>query len=151
MYDELTAVLDEARLTIHRTIVAVERLHEGTGVTVPMRAVLEFLRRHGDHTVAAIARARSVSRQHIQVIVNDLLALDLVCRVENPNHRRAHLIRLTEAGEGLIDDLQAGEREAFEPLLTDRRRLSAERLAIAGEVLRQIGAGFEEFNSQEMS
>lgn len=143
MYDELTHVFDEARLMIHRSIVAIDHLHQGSGVSVPMRAVLEFLRAHDAHTVAAIARARSVSRQHIQVIVNDLLDAGLVERVENPSHRRAPLIRLAAVGERTIDDLHAREREVFEPVLAASHWLSEERLAVAAEVLRQVGLGLQ--------
>lgn len=143
MYDELTKLFDEAILMVHRSVVAVEQLHEGSGVSVPMRAVLQFLRARGDHTVSAIARARSVTRQHIQVIVNDLADAGLVERIDNPQHRRAPLIRITVAGERTIDEMHERERRAFEPLLTENHWLSAERLAIAGEVLRQIGTGLE--------
>jgi DNA-binding MarR family transcriptional regulator len=143
MYDEMTKVFDEAILMVHRSVVAVEQLHEGFGVSVPMRAVLQFLRARGDHTVSAIARSRSVTRQHIQVIVNELAAAGLVERVHNPQHRRAPLIRITDAGAQTIDAMHAREREAFEPLLTESHWLSDERLAIAGEVLRQLGSGIE--------
>lgn len=143
MYEELTKVLDEAILMVHRSVVAVEQLHGGSGVSVPMRAVLQFLGARGDHTVSSIARARSVTRQHIQVIVNDLAAAGLVERIDNPQHRRAPLIRITGEGQRTIDAMHAREREVFGPLLTESHRLSDERLAIAGEVLRQIGSGLE--------
>ncbi len=143
MYAELVHVVDEARLMIHRSMVVVERMHAGEGVTVPMRAVLEFLRTHDPHTVAAIARERSVSRQHVQTIVNDLLDAELVERSNNPNHRRAPLIGLTAVGEQTIDRLHARERDAFEPELADDARLTASRLADAADVLSAIGLGLE--------
>jgi len=43
-----------------------------------MRAVLEGLDRSGPRTVPAMARARLVTRQHIQTILNELLERKLV-------------------------------------------------------------------------
>ncbi len=140
LYDELAGVLDQARLMIHRAVVAVEAIHHGSTVSVSMRAVLEFLRREGDHTVSAIARARSVSRQHVQALVNELLDQGLVKRIDNPHHRRAPLIGLTERGADEIDEMHRRERAALEPLLHDRPNLTHERLAVAAEVLADIGA-----------
>lgn len=140
MYDELARVLDEARLTIHRSVVAVESIHEGSAVSVPMRAVLEFLRREGSHTVSAIARARSVSRQHIQTLANELLDHRLVERIDNPDHRRAPLIALTDRGAAEIDQMHRRERSALEPLLLDRDEITEARLRDAADVLAEIGA-----------
>jgi DNA-binding MarR family transcriptional regulator len=140
MYDELTSLFDEARLMIHRSVVAVEQLHAGSGVTVPMRAVLEYLRRNGEHTVSAVARARSVSRQHIQTIVNDLLAAGLVERIDNPHHLRAPLIGLTRSGAEAIDEMHAKERTLFEPLISGAPGLTPPHLAAAVDVLRAVGA-----------
>jgi hypothetical protein len=41
-----------------------------------MRAVLEFLSRHGPASVPQIARRRFVTRQHIQALVNGLMEQD---------------------------------------------------------------------------
>ena len=140
LYDELARVLDEARITIHRTVVAVDAIHDGSAVSVPMRAVLEFLRREGNHTVSAIARARSVSRQHIQVLVNELLDHGLVGRIDNPDHRRAPLIALTDRGAAEIDEMHRRERTTLEPLLLDRGDITEARLRDAADVLAEIGA-----------
>ncbi len=61
------------------------------------RAVLEFLSQQQAQIVPQIAREISVSRQHIQTVVNDLLALGLIEAVENPTHKRSSLIQLTNA------------------------------------------------------
>lgn len=139
-YDEFSHVIDRTRVMLHRAVLAAEAIHDGSEVTVPMRAVLEFLRRDGEHTVSAIARARSVSRQHIQVVVNELLDLGLVERIDNPQHRSAPLIRLTPVGEARIDEMHRRERDAFEPLLVGHPELSEERLRLAAAVVDEIGA-----------
>jgi len=139
LYDDLARVLDEARVTIHRAVVAIDAIHDGATVSVPMRAVLEFLRREDGHTVSAIARARSVSRQHIQALVNELLEQGLVERIDNPQHRSAPIVRLTERGVEQIDEMHARERAVLEPGLLERPALTDERLVAAAEVLVEIG------------
>jgi DNA-binding MarR family transcriptional regulator len=151
MYEELISVIDEARLMIHRSVAVVEQLHEGTGVSVPMRAVLEFLRRNGDHTVSAIARTRGVSRQHIQIIVNDLADAGLVDRLDNPHHRRAPLIALTVQGESAIDAMHSAERSLLEPAFAEVAAITTQRLAVAHEVLRAISTTFDQLSEHRES
>lgn len=142
MYDDVMAVLDGVRVMVHRAVAAVERVHADSGVTAPMRAVLEYVRREGAESVAAIARARGVSRQHIQAIVNDLLAAGLVARIENPNHRRSPLIGLTDEGARTIDALLARERAVLAPLLRSRTSLTADRLEVTAAVVGELSEVF---------
>ena len=72
--------------------------------------MLEFLHIKQPQTVPKIAHEKSVSRQNIQVIVNDLLALELIESVENPAHKRSALIQLTSKGKALFESIQ--EKEA---------------------------------------
>jgi DNA-binding MarR family transcriptional regulator len=58
-----------------------------------------------EDTVSGIARLMGLTRQSVQR-TTDLLAKDgLVEFVENPAHRRARLVRLTNRGCALLDDL----------------------------------------------
>ena len=84
-------LLDEVRLLFHVGTEAAERLHAEESVGASLRAVLEHLTHHAPTTVPAIARSRRVSRQHIQVLVNELLELGLVRLEDNPAHARSHL------------------------------------------------------------
>lgn len=86
------------RRLYRRLATETDKLHKGAGITAPQRAVLEFLENSGPNTVPAIARARAVSRQHVQVVVNALLGDDLVSTRENPAHVRSPLIELTPEG-----------------------------------------------------
>lgn len=138
IYDDVARVVDEIRLMWHRTVGAAELIHVGSPVSVAMRAVLEYLSDHGPHTVSAMARARSVSRQHIQVLVNDLLAVGLVDRLDNPDHARAPLIGLTAAGAETIDSMRHRERDVLGPCI-ERTGLTPEELQDAAAVIREIG------------
>lgn len=102
--------MDEVRLLMHAAARFVEELHTDLDVSTPERAVLEFLVRNGSTTVPDIARARGVSRQHIQTIVNGLLARSLVQTAINPAHRRSSLLVLTAGGSALIEEMLDRER-----------------------------------------
>lgn len=86
-----------------------ESLRHDTGITAAMRTVLELLHERGAQTVPQIARARKVTRQHIQVIVDRLLAEGLVRIRENPRDRRSPLLELTEQGEKICAEMRKRE------------------------------------------
>lgn len=67
--------------------------------------VLRTLALDGPQTVPDIARARPVSRQHCQTIVNGLKAQGFVELVANPRHKRSHLVRITRRGRTHLDGL----------------------------------------------
>lgn len=102
------------------------------GLTASHRAVLESLATSGPQTVPALARARPVARQHIQVLVNDLLRMGFVETRANPAHKRSPLIALTPSGSRRFDAIRRAESRALE---TIRLSLSASRLAaLAGDL-----------------
>ena len=114
MAEALERLINELRLLHNQVVQVGERLHEGEKVTLPMRAVLEFLSRNGPATVPDIARQRRVTRQHIQTIVNDLLEADLVGLAPNPRHQRSSLVALTHAGADTIGRMRKREQGFFE-------------------------------------
>ncbi len=100
LFQQLRAVSDE--------------LHEDIDATASQRAVLEFLDQYNSQTVPQIARERSVSRQHIQAIVNELLARGLVETVDNPTHKRSSFIQLTSSGKRLFKSIKEREIKLLE-------------------------------------
>jgi DNA-binding MarR family transcriptional regulator len=60
--------------------------------------------------VAWLARDMGGNRQNVQRIVNDLQEMGFVTLEENPHHRRASLVVLTEKGRGTYDE--AGRLQA---------------------------------------
>lgn len=100
-----------------------DELLEGSGINASQRAVLEFLHQKQPQTVPQMAREKSVTRQHIQVVVNDLLAFELVKVVENPAHKRSPLIQMKSAGKRLFKSIQKQEAallKAMEGMFTNR-------------------------------
>jgi len=87
-----------------------------SGLTAADRAVLEFLYPAHALSVPDIARRYQVSRQHVQVTVNGLLASGLVATRDNPRHRRSPLITLTEAGRERFRVIRESEKALVERL-----------------------------------
>ena len=134
---EMEELLNEVRLVWHLLIQVAGQLHAGEPMTLGMRSVLEQLALEGPATVPAIARARYVTRQHLQVLVNGLLRLRLVELLDNPAHRRSPLVGLTPAGRRALQRMLAKERR----LLAGDFGLSGAALQNATETLRTVRAG----------
>jgi DNA-binding MarR family transcriptional regulator len=87
-----------------------------------------------------MARARPVSRQHIQGLVNLLLEDRLVELADNPAHRRSKLVRLTAGGEALVDEMLKREAKLFRSLPAAP---STKQLRHAAETLAAVRGSFE--------
>jgi DNA-binding MarR family transcriptional regulator len=99
LYDlPLYRVFWRTRRLFQRLGAEFEPVPGGAPLSAPQRAVLEFLDRGGAQTVPELARSRSVSRQHIQSSVNELVELGWIETRPNPAHRRSRLIELTQTG-----------------------------------------------------
>ncbi len=126
----------EVRLTFHALKAAAEALHQDPdGLSAGHRGVLESLEVGGPQTVPALARARPVSRQHIQILVNRLLDLKLVEPQENPASRRSPLIGLTADGRRRFRGMVRRERAA---LAGTELPISDARIREASETLRKL-------------
>jgi DNA-binding MarR family transcriptional regulator len=102
-------LFEETRLLFHALKQWSETLHGELDVTAAERGVLELALVCGPATVPGIARARGVSRQHIQQKVDALRERGFVERQENPAHKRSSMIALTDKGRALIQNMRAEE------------------------------------------
>lgn len=109
----LVALLHETRLLSHALKQWSETLHAELGMTAATRGVLELILRGGGATVPDMARARGVSRQHIQQQVDALLERGMLERQDNPAHKRSSMIALTDKGRALILNMRADELNAL--------------------------------------
>ena len=66
----------------------------------------------GPQTVPEIARARPVSRQHCQTIVNGLVEQELAEFVDNPKHKKSKLVRVTKKGRARYEAMRTQFRSA---------------------------------------
>jgi len=112
----LYRLIGETRALFHRLREAANELHGEGFLTAARRGVLESLEHRGPQTIPQLARARPVSRQHIQALVATLQDDGLVEQIPNPAHKRSFLIRLTEAGHARIGDMTRREAQALSRL-----------------------------------
>ncbi len=82
-------------------------------LTFAERGVLEILVRDGAQSVPGIARARLVSRQHIQKLVDELAKKRLVELHSNPAHKTSPLVDATIDGERAYTVAASGEAETL--------------------------------------
>ena len=102
------AILAVRRL-FHVLAGTADRAQADLGITASMRAVMETLHERGPRTVPQVAREQDVSRQHIQVVVNGLLEGGLVECLDNPDHLRSPIVRLTAAGTKACEAIRRRE------------------------------------------
>lgn len=131
----IDGLMDEVRLLYNRIVQVGEALHAGESVTLGMRAVLEYLLINGPTTVPEIARSRSVTRQHIQMLVNGLREQELVALQANPKHKRSSLVALTPEGRRVI--VRMREREGR---LLDALEFPAKEIESAARTLEKVRA-----------
>src|SRR6266508_246474 len=87
-------------------------------------------------TVPQIARRMGLTRQAVQASVNRLLGDALVEAVENPDHRRSPLLRMTAAGSTRYEALERRQIRWINELASGLRR---SELAAAARVLKRLG------------
>lgn len=112
--EQIYALVWNTRRLFQQLRATSDELLEGTGINASQRAILEFLDQHQPQTVSNMAREKTVSRQHIQTVVNDLLSLKLVQTQENPAHKRSPLIRMTEKGDKLFKKIIQSELKVLD-------------------------------------
>ncbi len=119
MSDDLYSLIRDIRRTFADLRAFSDRMNEAEGITAARRAVMEHLAVSGPATVPQVADAKGVSRQHIQVSVDALLALGLVQVQDNPAHRRSPLISLSATGAARFAAIRARETALLDRLAPD--------------------------------
>jgi DNA-binding MarR family transcriptional regulator len=133
-------LINETVLLFHRLRVVADQVHHHGEMSGPLRGILRGLNKSGEQTVPQMARARSVSRQHIQALVNRLVEEGLVELVPNPAHKRSPLARLTALGKKTVEAMNRHEAK----LLSKADLGVADKdLREAAETLRAVRAYFE--------
>ena len=136
----LESLTTETARLFHRLKMVAEQVHHQGESTAGRRGVLRGLYRTGAQTVPQMARARPVSRQRIQTLVNTLAENGLVESVKNPAHKRSRLITLTTKGKDLVEAMNRREARVFNRLTIP---ISKKRLDDAADVLRMVRSLFE--------
>ena len=134
----LELMLNEVRLLYQSMVQAGDQLHAELNISMGMRAVLEYLAREGATTVPDMARARRVSRQRIQSLVNALGEQQLIEAQANPRSKRSQLIAVTDKGRQTIEGMRREEGEFFNVSIAD------ERIQETADVLKSVRLSIEE-------
>jgi DNA-binding MarR family transcriptional regulator len=133
--DSLLALFQESIALFHGLRAFAETVYGQGELSASLRGVLLELEAKGAQTVPQMARARPTSRQHIQVLVNELLGKGLVEYGENPAHVRSKLVRLTIGGQEAVDRMHCLEKSILSKLDID---VPCEELVRAREVLQSL-------------
>jgi DNA-binding MarR family transcriptional regulator len=127
LFAEAVAFVNQGRKAFSQ-LPGEDALHSGE------RSILLVLEESGPCTVPQIARARSTSRQNVQVIINRLAAEGRVELRGNPSHKRSKLAALTVRGK---EWLQAFEKTASRALPA-KVKISTAEIQAAGQVLLRL-------------
>ncbi len=136
-FDEL---VNETVLLFHRLRIVADQVHHRGEMTGGLRSILRSLDKWGAQTVPQISRARSVSRQHVQMLVNQLIEEGYVELVANPAHKRSPFARLTPLGKKAVDAMNRRETKL---LAKTDLGVSDKKMIEAAETLRTVRALFE--------
>ncbi len=138
---ELRAVVDETIALFHRVRWVAELIYGDEGRSTARRGILRGVVRYGAQTVPMLARRRNVTRQHVQEVVEALVADGYVELVPNPAHARSRLVRATARGAALVrrmDDIDAKVLGAAAGAIATRD------IEITVKTLRAVREGFED-------
>ena len=113
---ELDALIRVIRACFQTLKALGDALHEEVGVTTAMRAVMEHLFEIEPETVPQIAHTKTVSRQHIQQLVDALVAAELAELLENPVRKRSPRVSLTPKGKKVFKAMRRREQVVFHDL-----------------------------------
>jgi DNA-binding MarR family transcriptional regulator len=109
LFRKAEAITHKIRECFNRLEALDDALRQDVGITAAMRAVMESLYEGGPQTVPQIARFKKVTRQHIQVLADKLVAAELASTRDNPGNRRSPLLMLTKQGEAIFERMRQCE------------------------------------------
>ncbi len=136
----MVELFEAVRVLYHRLKLAVQEVHGEGSLSSGRRGILRDLKTEGEKTVPELARLRSVSRQHVQVVVDSLSREGLVELVENPAHKKSRLVRLTPAGERVLSEMGDRERVLLAGLPAS---VSRSDMVTAQGILERLHEGFQ--------
>lgn len=115
----LADLLKEIRINYQLLKKGVEHVHKQSELSVGVRGVIEILNDNGGMTVPHLAKIRHLSRQSVQVLVDQMQKQGWVESKPNPFHKKSSLIELTEAGRKAYKTMQEQELKQMKKLNID--------------------------------
>ena len=139
--ESIHALVVELTFTFFKLRSSGDSQYQKYGLSSGRMALMRSLHSGGPQTVSAIAASRPVARQGIQRMVNAMVKDELLLLVDNPRHKRAKLVQLSEAGVTLYQQVLEEEIE-FMNKLSDG--LSLESIAQSRQLLEQLRGRLEQ-------
>ncbi|HEX5946394.1 MAG TPA: MarR family transcriptional regulator [Acidimicrobiales bacterium] len=140
---DVQELLSAAALTSFRLngqfLALAEELARPAGLTAARWQVVGAVLRE-PLTVAGIARSMGITRQSVQRLADILAEEGLVEYLPNPSHRRAKLVRPTEAGLAAVRRIDPAHAAAARRLVDE---VGADELARAVEALAALSAALD--------
>lgn len=133
-------LINETVQLFHRLKIVADEVHQQGEMSGGLRGILRQLNKHGEQTVPQMARDRSVSRQNVQMVVNQLAESGFVEFVENPAHKRSPFVRLTVAGKKAVETMNRREDKLISKTGIG---VSDDQMREAAETLNQVRSFFE--------
>jgi DNA-binding MarR family transcriptional regulator len=138
-FDDVSAVTS-AVLTASRLLVAVSMRSLAAAeqrVTLPQFRLLVLLDGHGETNLVTLADRLAVNSSTALRMVDRLADRGLVGRRVNPDSRREVLLRLTEVGQRIVDEVTARRREEIAAIVA---RMPARSRAGLVQAMRSFAA-----------
>ncbi|WP_051431936.1 MarR family winged helix-turn-helix transcriptional regulator [Rhodovibrio salinarum] len=134
---------------LHGELIAMgERMVGPCGLTSARWQVVGSIDESGQPlTVPMIARNLGISRQAVQRVVNDLEHQGLVCLSENPHHKTARLVELTEDGQSAVAEANRVFTRWANATTAD---LDADRLAETWRLLAELRGHCRDYGMEEV-
>jgi DNA-binding MarR family transcriptional regulator len=104
-------------------------------LSMPRLAALNVVEQHGAASISEICAQLNLSLGNTSILIDKLVCHGFVTRVEDASDRRHKLVRLTEKGQALIEELRATRAKS---VVQRMLRLPPDLLDRAIEVLREV-------------
>jgi DNA-binding MarR family transcriptional regulator len=115
----LAELLKEIRVNYQLLKKGVEFVHKGTDLSIGVRGIIEILYDQGGMTVPHLAKIRHLSRQSVQVMVDQMIENGWVETKPNPFHKKSMIIELTDEGKKAYKNMQEQEIKHMKKLDID--------------------------------
>ena len=123
---------------------AVEFELKGTGISMPMRAVMETISMTGQMSVPDLAHGMMIARQSVQPLVDKLLDDRLLEKLENPRSKKSSLWALTKKGSEQLSKIRKIEQQNLKNIDSE---FKANEIEAAIKVLNKLTEKFSHFES----
>ncbi len=138
----LADLLKEIRINYQLLKKGVEFVHKGSDLSVGVRGVIEILNDQGGMTVPHLAKIRHLSRQSVQVMVDQMIKLGWAETKPNPFHKKSMIIELTGEGKKAFKNMQDQEITQMKKLDID---IPAKKLEEALKLVEHINKKIDIF------